>query len=377
MKRISTVLTIIFGVLAAPILLATIQRRRPAGRLRILIIPQLTRIGDLACATPVFRALKERYPDAYLAVVVSKKAVGVIKNNPRIDEILLIEDHSFFALAKKIRASRFDWSISLVNTSTSALLPLFGLVPERMKTVRRARPVSEFATDWLTPRRVLYEDHTYLPGHYLAMLRPLGIEDTNARPEVFGTPLGDERAEAVVTRALGLPLIGVAITAGNKIKEWGDGKFIELARAIHATYGVALVFIGAPGDAERIQAVVESIGAGTNLVATNVSIEELPSLMKRFALFIAVDTGPIYIAYGLGIPLIDIIGPVDPSEQPPSDERSLQVLPREGIAPSSFVFKRPGKPAEHARAIASITPPDVMAAVGTLADRLRLFARRA
>jgi hypothetical protein len=44
----------------------------------------------------------------------------------------------------------------------------------------------------------------------------------------------------------------------------------------------------------------------------------------------------------LGIKLIDIIGPVDPNEQPPNDSRSIQVLARNNIKPSSFVFKSRG-----------------------------------
>ena len=39
--------------------------------------------------------------------------------------------------------------------------------------------------------------------------------------------------------------------------------------------------------------------------------------MRRFSVFIAVDTGPIHVAHALGIPLIDILGPVNDIELTP------------------------------------------------------------
>ena len=363
-------LTIIYGVLAAPMLLATISRREPESALRILIIPQLTRVGDLVCATPTFRAVKARYPDAHLTVLVSKKVVSMIRHNPHIGEIVIIEDYRFFALAKKLRAERFDWSVSLAGVSTMTLLMLFARIPRRIKTTRSEAPVSERLTDWMATDRVFYAHHTYLPGHYLKTLVPLDIHDDNAVPEVFPTPEGERKAEAFVAEyGRGKPLIGISITAGNKIKEWGDERFTELARELHFRYDATLVFLGGLNDEARIAAVIERIGAGENVAATGFSLDELPSLMKRFALFIAVDTGPIYIAHALGVPLIDIIGPVDPSEQPPLGEKSVQVLPAAGVAPSSFVFKRPGTAAEHQRAVASIPIAKVLEAVATLASR--------
>ena len=70
--------------------------------MRILVAPQLTRIGDLVATTPVFRDQK-RYPNSFVSVVSSANAAGIIKHNPWIDEIIEIEDYQndFFGLLKK------------------------------------------------------------------------------------------------------------------------------------------------------------------------------------------------------------------------------------------------------------------------------------
>jgi len=72
---------------------------------KILVIPQLTRIGDLVCATPVFSALKEVMPDVHVAVVVAEFAgtKGIIENNPNIDEIIVLSNDEyleFFGIGK-------------------------------------------------------------------------------------------------------------------------------------------------------------------------------------------------------------------------------------------------------------------------------------
>ena len=100
--------------------------------------------------------------------------------------------------------------------------------------------------------------------------------------------------------------------------------------------------------------------------ANDFNLEELPSLMNKFSLYIAVDTGPIYIAHALGIPLIDIIGPVDPTEQPPKDNKSIQILPRGDIKPSSFVFKRRGTQQEIVSAIQNTDINDIYQAAKKL-----------
>ena len=378
--RLKNFFCILLSFAAAPIFFFRIAQRKKIAKnsLNIFVIPQLTRIGDLVCSTPVYRAIKEKYPAARLSVLISKKTFGMIAHNPRIDEIIVVEEYSFSGLVRKIRKSRFDWSFSLVGTSTSTLLALFGLIPERVKTVRRNRPPSELLTDWMSNRHVLYEDHTYIPGHYLNMLKYLGIESPKEMQEVFPTLEGDRKAKELLGTAKGAPnvFIGVSVTAGNKIKEWGDERFIELARSIHERYDATLVFVGAPADYQRIEKVIAAIGMGTNVAATTFSVEELPSLMRRFSLFIAADTGPIYIAHALGVPLIDIIGPVDPNEQPPHDEKSIHILPAPGIAPSSFVSKSPGTIEDRRRAVESISVPEVLKAVALLQTKCGLMQKK-
>jgi len=334
---------------------------------RILVLPQLSRIGDIVCSTGVFYNIKKVYPDSHISVLVSKKAFGIIKNNIRIDEFIIFEDYSWFKLIKKLHREKFNYSINLTATSINTCLTLWSCIEHRIKTIVENPPITERLTDCMSNHRLLYKNHTYLPPHHIKLLKFLGIENPLDKKEIYTSNTTETKAQEWMKQFPNqTKIIGISITAGNKIKELGDDKFEILIKKILEKENVVVCCIGSTGDTSRIDSLINKVNNKNFIKATNFNLEELPSLMKRFSLYIAVDTGPIYIAHALGIPLIDIIGPVDPNEQPPKDDRSIQILPRGDIKPSSFVFKRRGTSEEITKAISNTNIDDIYNAVEKL-----------
>ena len=334
------------------------RRRKPLSKpLNVLVIPQTNRLGDLVCASPVFRAIKENLSDARVTVLVSrsKSAWQIIANNPRVDRVLFYEDAN---LIKVLRQQRFDYSLALTTYSLPSLLSFLACIPRRVKTVAWPKTWSECLSDWLNTDCVEFRHHTSLPRHYLSLLTKLGVIDGRVRPEVFLTPAGEVRAQTFLKQLhikSGSLVVGISLSAGNTIKEWGDDRFGELAKRLADNFGAVVIFLGAGGDRIRIKELLEHYPSYQFFMATDFGLEELPSLINIFGLYIAVDTGPIYVAYALDVPVVDIIGPVDPTEQPPIDEKSLLIIPPTPIGPSSFVFLSPGTKSSHQRAVNAIT----------------------
>lgn len=372
---------ILLGFVCYPIFAVLIFQRRRAEKKdspRILIIPQLTRIGDLICATPVFKQIKEKYQNCHLTVLVTPKIAGIVKNNPRLDEIILLEDRDYleffglFRLFKRVRERHFDWSINLASSTMGSLIALYGGIPHRIKIVKPNPPLTESLIDWWNQHRILYRFGERIPLLYLRSLTPLGIESSvEGKKEIFTSAAGDSKTQEFFSKysiTANDFIIGISVSAGNRIKEWGDEKFASLARQLVAKYGAQIIFIGPPSDSDRIDKIVQAAGWGF-IKATNFSLEGLPSLIKRFNLFIAVDSGPIHIAHALGVPLIDIIGPVDPDEQAPNYGNYLIVKSPSDIKPTIFALRSPGDPIESRKAVGSITVKQVFEAVE---DILRL-----
>ncbi|MFA5838561.1 MAG: glycosyltransferase family 9 protein [Candidatus Paceibacterota bacterium] len=370
--KIRNIFIILITLILSPFLFFLINRKKNNENkdLKILIIPQLTRIGDLICSTPVFRAIKLSYPESHLSVLVSNKASGIIKDNTRINEIIIYEDYSFWALTKKIRRENFNWGFSLSATSVSTILFFLGLIKNRVKTTRENKPITEKITDWLNNFKLLYKNYTYLPKHHLDLLKFINITNPEEKKEIFFSHEGNKKMVAFLKENNVLErdkLVGISISAGNKIKEWGDGKFLSLAETIINKYKVKIFFLGSKKDEYRIKKLLENKIRDKNyVIATNFSLEDLPSLIKSFSLFMSADTGPLYIANAINIPTINIIGPVDPREQPPKeDQNTLRVLPTNNIEPTSFVFKE-GNKEKSKEAVESISIEMVLDAVDKL-----------
>ncbi|MDP6054022.1 MAG: recombinase family protein, partial [Candidatus Latescibacteria bacterium] len=57
---------------------------------RILII-KLRAIGDVVLATPVIENLRKQYPESHIAFLTEEAAADIIKGNPFLDELIILE----------------------------------------------------------------------------------------------------------------------------------------------------------------------------------------------------------------------------------------------------------------------------------------------
>lgn len=299
------------------------------GRKRILLIDN-AKIGDLVCATPTFRAIKEKYPDSYLAALAIPRVEGILKNNRRIDRLIIsnLNDKKdlkrIWNLIKIIKKENFDICINLVPGTLNFIMPLVAAIPKRISTSSREyglfyNILAIFCTD-----RLVFKKNALSVRHYLDLLKFIDIENNNLKKEVFSDSKSEEKA-ATFLKEQGINsddiLVGMSLTAGNKIKEWGAANFASLADKISEKYGFKIIMIGSVADkgiietAKKISKKEHVVGAGF------FSLEEIPALFKRFNYFISVDTGPLYIANALDIPVIDILGPFGTKDQAPVYEK--------------------------------------------------------
>ncbi|RLR17238.1 lipopolysaccharide heptosyltransferase family protein, partial [Sodalis-like symbiont of Bactericera trigonica] len=95
---------------------------------------------------------------------------------------------------------------------------------------------------------------------------------------------------------------------------------------------------GPANEQGYFDALVCHAGAGVDIVSLIglLPLQEVPDAIRRIDCYIATDSGNVYIADTLQVPVIGFASPCEAKEQRPLN-KALIILP-EIIPPSSFVF---------------------------------------
>ncbi len=284
------------------------------ARPRRIGIMQLSKLGDMVCTTPVFRALKQKYPDSKVVVIGNSINQALLKGHPHVDEYVVWRSRNLAELALDV--------VVLTSPSAEALARAYLSGAKAIICPRIENGWSPYETRAYTLLRTLclsapHRMHHYAPQEYLNMLKGLSIETNDTRKELA---IDDAAREKVDRMLEGRPLLKIAIApgAGNKIKEWPPERFGAVARELVERHRALVVLIGAGPDVPLARTVAEGLPQEHVLNTTGtLSLEELKALVARMSLFVGADTGPLYVAEACGIPTVDIVGPMDEREQPP------------------------------------------------------------
>lgn len=338
---IYVILTYIF----APILYFLIFIKKKKSISRILVI-QNAQIGDLICSTPIFRELKKQYPHAHLTVLVNPVTKELVEYNPHIDEIIAITSKNFKGLTGKIRLAnlirRGKYNIGIcLNPNVPFGIALFwGLVPVRISVMPH---FSGMTFKMMAPFFTYLEPHSQgqlVIETYMKMLKAIGIESLNLSKEVYKSENADIKVKQILRR-FDKPLIGIAVSCGNKLKELAKGKTVKLIDMLLNNLDVQIVLIGSENDKKAASAIFNFTNKKDKVIDTTgkFTLKELPALIEKLSLFIGVDTGIIYMADALNIPIIHLAGPIDTSEQRPIGKDVIIIQEKLNCVPCTYVFK--------------------------------------
>ncbi len=313
--------------------------RKLSGEPKKIVIIQGARMGDMVCTTPVFRAIKERYPESRLVVVGDNVNEQLMAGHPYVNRYIVWKNNFGEAL-RALREERADFgAICLPSLEGLALLILGTVGFIAAPKINGGQSPYETSTYKSLLRAVYkiphYFDH-YVPREYLRLLEPIGIASDNTKKHLTFS----EKARASVNKIieencveLEKKLIGILPgVGGDPLKLWEPEKFAKVADYLWQKHHALPIILGSGIDALAVGKTLATISPETRVINlfNRLSIEELKALIFRLSLFVSADTGPIYIAEAFDIPTIDILGPVKENVQPPCGLRQRVIFaPRE------------------------------------------------
>jgi len=299
---------------------------------KILIIRR-DNIGDLVCTTPLLRALRAHYPDAYIAALVNSYNRAVVENNPDINALFFYTKlkhrvqgrgivHAYLEhlrLLLMLRRMRFDYVI-LAGT---------GFLPRVLRIARFINPrhIIGFTEPGQRNPSGLALGIPYTLPHPLhetedvfRLLEPLGVYGAPPAACVYPDATEAPHARARLRGGDARLLIGVHISARKPSQRWPAVRFIEFITQAHALYDARFVLFWSPGDAQNrlhpgddVKA-HEIISALQDITVSAYPTEQLPKLIAGLSVCDAVvcsDGGAMHIAAGLGKPILCFFGKSD------------------------------------------------------------------
>ena len=339
---------VILTYLLSPLIYLLITLRKKKTISRILII-QTAKIGDLICSTPVFREIKKNYPEAYIAVMANSATRELLEYNPNIDEIITVKNTDYKGLSGKLRLSdlirrgKYDAGICLNPNIPFAIALFWGLVPIRLSIMPDFSGLTfKLASVFFT----YFEKHVrgkMVIETYMQMLKAIGISSNDISKEVYKSKDADAKAEQIIGK-IDKPLIGIAVSSGNKLKELGADKIASIINMILDDMDVYIVLIGSEQETKAADTVLQAVGKRERVITAvgKLHLRELPALLERLSFFIGVDTGITYMADALSIPLINIAGPSDMKDQRPTGKKAVIIQKTDlSCVPCSHTFKSP------------------------------------
>ena len=279
---------------------------------RILIV-RTDRIGDVLLSTPVIKAMREAYPQAYIAMMVSPYTKEIVEGNPYLDEVIIYDKdgkHKRWGrcvkFARNLKKKKFDLSLILHPTNRAHLITYFAGIPRRIGYDRK---FAFFLTDRIKHTKQLGEKHE--SEYSLDLVKYLGIEpqDTSIflplKPESEGW-IGELFAQGKIMA--GDKLLAIHPGASCPSKIWPNERFAQVADSLIEKYDFKVLVIAGPKDMTLAQNVIKNMRHPALNLAGKTSLSQLASILKRCRLFISNDSGPVHVACAVGTPVISIFG---------------------------------------------------------------------
>jgi heptosyltransferase II len=157
--------------------------------------------------------------------------------------------------------------------------------------------------------------------YYWDMLEPLGLKGDPSAPELAVFP-EEEQAMAGRFAQGGLTATDVVVgvnpgsTYGGA-KRWLPERFAEVTERLCSTIResrgqqASVVIFGAKGEERLGQEIAARLSSPALVLSGATTIRELMAAVKRCAMLLTNDTGPMHIASAFQVPVVAIFGPTD------------------------------------------------------------------
>ncbi len=292
---------------------------------RRILICQQRQLGDVLLTTPVFRALRRRFPHAELHLFTERKCEPLLRHHPCIDVFHLIDKgkglFGQISFYRQVAACHFDLVVDFQQLPRCRTMALISGAPVRI-SFRSSPLISWRYTHVVDP------EQGYASQMKLSLLAPLGIRWDGSGPDIHLMEEETLRACNLLQASgwRGERLVAIDSTHRRASKRWPAEYFASFIRQLSEQEGdLRFLLLRGPGEDEAIAALRrQCIEKGVPQEKLHVPVE-VPDIrisaacIAEATLLVGCCSAPRHIAAAVGTPSLVIPGASGPTWRLPLD----------------------------------------------------------
>jgi len=272
-----------------------------------LLLITLSNIGDVVLTTPVVSALKARFPEVKLDVMVGEAGRDIFEGDPAINNIL-----TYPAGSGLIQRIKFGLWLKTQG---------YGLVINLRHGIKTA------------PKEIAHMRDRHL---WKLQQKVSGISTEKALPHIWIDKSSYENATSLLLQnSIREEDLVIAIAAGAKshTKRWRMEGFTQVCHRLSEEFSVKVVLVGDNEDKKISDLIMQQEGPKPIDLTGKTTIKELAAVLSRSALLISNDSASMHIAWAVGVPVVALFGPTDANKYGPLGPKDIVIRKALDCAP--------------------------------------------
>jgi lipopolysaccharide heptosyltransferase II len=312
-----------------------------------ILVVKAAGIGDLLLAFPALRALRARFPQAVIDLLVTPKCAPLLEGCSYVDhgyviptegmqnKIALSEIRPLLHTLRQLRNNRYDLVINLYHIysrrGSVRVRLLLQAVRPKLSIGRNTDGRGGFYDAWIEDsfddlqRNVRHEVELNLD-----VARLLGAEDPGEGLEFRVQESHRIETQKILVRhgCADKGAIRIVLNPGGDAvyKRWPAEYFASLGDLLVQRIGAQVLIVGGKKDRPIVERIRRQMRQNAVDLAGRLSLPELAALFETTDLVVSNDTGPMHLAAAVQTPVVALFGPGRPGRYAPYGSEGFHLL---------------------------------------------------
>jgi heptosyltransferase-2 len=285
-------------------------------------------LGSVVRASSLLVAVKTRYPDAKVFFATFPGVAPVVAMYKEVDEVAVVRDDSLrhliidtLWLVGWCWRRRIDLVIDLeFHSKYSSIVSALSLALDRAGF---AGITSRFRRGLYT-HLVFWNPTRFVGKAYAQLGAALGLPNATEPP--LTVPKEAEREAWEFLQSIGCTphtlIVGLNPNASDLRLErrWPTESFAELVKLLPTGHDIIVVICGAKSEwdtAQELKMLCDDARYPVHNIAGKLSFAGMCAMLKKLAVFVTNDSGPLHLARSFEVPTVSLWGPTHPANYCP------------------------------------------------------------